>query len=115
MKNTSLEQQGLAPAETSRDQWWRCFFADSEDAQLICSSQGEILDANRNTVQLLGLNRGIISAKPRSIFDFLTGVAAIKLEGWLVQRGKGRRAIGSLTLNCGGKLSHLVDLRFLPR
>jgi len=114
MKNTSLDQQLLAPAETSRDQWWRCFFADSEDAQLICSSQGEILDANRNTVQLLGLNRGVISAKARSVFDFLTGVAAIKLEGWLVQRGKGRRAISSVTLNCEGKLSHLVDLRFLP-
>ena len=114
MKNTSLDQQRLAPAETSRDQWWRCFFADSEDAQLICSSQGEILDANRNTVQLLGLNCGVISAKARSIFDFLTGVAAIKLEGWLVQRGKGRRAISSVTLNCEGKLSHLVDLRFLP-
>jgi PAS domain S-box-containing protein len=113
-ENNQQSQQRFAPAETSRDQWWRCFFADSEDAQLICSSRGEILDANRHTVQLLGLNHGVISANARSIFDFLTGVAAIKLEGWLVQRGKGQRSIGSVTLNCEGKLSHLVDLRFLP-
>ena len=96
-----------------REQWWRCFFEQSEDAQLICSSNGLIVEANRRAAQILGF-----AADPMrrhgSVFDFFTPSVRHKLEDWLRRRHSRSEVLPAISLVAGGYLSYLVDVHVTP-
>ena len=46
LREPTAKSAGLIPAMRGREEWWRCLFEQSEEAQVICSSRGELFRPN---------------------------------------------------------------------
>lgn len=97
-----------------KEQWWRCLFEQSEDALLVCNKNGEVIEANRRSAQLLSLQ--VKSGKSHNflIFNALTAATAARL-GDFFRRGLVRQeTIPGITLICEGQLCLMADLYVTP-
>ena len=99
----------LPPGVSGREEWWRCLFEQSEDAQLICSSRGEIFEANRRACQLFGFAADP-ARRRASVFEFFTPAVGHKLEDWLRRSHHRPEVIPAVSLVGPGYLSYLVDV-----
>ncbi|MEW6158457.1 MAG: PAS domain S-box protein, partial [Verrucomicrobiota bacterium] len=96
----------LAPSVVSRDRWWRCLFEESEDAQVVCTSDGMVVEFNRRAAQLLDLQ----GQYHFNLHRALTGSTSLKLATLLKRTSGGQTVLSSVTLMCGGQLTLIADL-----
>jgi len=100
-------------AVVARDQWWRCLFEASEDAQLVCQTDGAVIEANRRAHQLLGL-RGTLALPAFLLNSFLTPGTAAKLAE-LLARSEGKpETLAAVSVMSHGQLSLVADLLVTP-
>lgn len=109
LREHSVKSAGPIPAMLGREEWWRCLFEQSEDAQVICSSRGEIFEANRRACQLLGFTAEPARRHAR-VFEFFTPAVSHKLEEWLRRPQHRPELIPAVSLVGPGFLSYLVDV-----
>ena len=88
-------------------------FDESEDAQLTCRANGEIVEVNKKAVQLLAIDRSTAS-KAHSVFEFLTPSTTGKFLDSLGQGIQRQQTLNSVTLVREGQPCLLTDLRILP-
>ncbi len=102
-----------AISESSRGQWWTSVFEASEDAQLVCQSDGAVIEANRRAFQLLGFPANL-ELPAHVLPSFLTEGTARKLSE-LLQRSAGRQeTLAAVSLLTQGRLSLVADLQVIP-
>ena len=108
-RERTITPAGPAPGPPGREEWWRCLFEQSEDAQLICSARGEVFEANRKACQLLGFT--VEPARRRAtVFEFFTPNVGHKIEDWLRRHHRRTEVIPAVGLVGPGFLSYLVDV-----
>ena len=95
------------------EQWWRSFFESSEDAQIVCRSDGLAVKINPKAARLLKVDRAAAEGD-FSVFDVLLPPADQKLRESL-QRGCIRPdALHSVALLAGGRQTGMADLELAP-
>ena len=96
-----------------QEQWWRSLFESSEDAQVVCRSDGLVVKMNPKAARLFKMDRA--AAKTDfSVFDFLLPSADDKLRESL-QRGCIRTdGLHSVVLLAGGRQTGMADLELAP-
>ena len=98
----------------ARQDWWRCFFEQAEDAQLVCDAEGLVVEANRRAAQLFGIPSAPGNGEPFSFCQALTASAGRKLRE-LFQTGRsGQEDLTAVTVLCEGQLGFIADLRITP-
>jgi len=101
----------VQPFPKSRERWWRCFFDQSDDAHLVCRSDGTIEEANLRAIHLLGLSNE--KASP-SLFQSLSPENVARASE-LTRRESGRQeTLTTVRLITDGRIVHIVDLQFTP-
>ncbi len=95
------------------EKWWRSFFESSEDAQIVCRSDGLAVKINPKAARLLKLDRAGVEGD-FCVFEVLVSPAGQKLRESL-QRGCIRPdAMHSVTLLTGGRQIGMADLELAP-
>jgi PAS domain S-box-containing protein len=93
--------------------WWRSFFESSEDAQIVCRSDGLVVKINPKAARLLKVNRAAAEGD-FSLFEVLAPPADQKLRE-LLRRGCVRPdALHSVALLMGGRQNGMADLELAP-
>jgi PAS domain S-box-containing protein len=106
------------PSESSvasgrlQEKWWRNFFESSEDAQLVCRSDGLVVEINPKAARLLKMGRA--AEGEFSVLDVLMPPADQRLRESL-RRGCIRPgAMHSVALLAGGQQTGVADLELAP-
>ena len=95
-----------------QEQWWSNFFKLSEDAQVVCRSDGLVVNMNPKAARLFKVDRP--SAKlDLSVFDVLLPPVGRKLREAL-QRSRRADALHSVILLAGGRQTGMADLELAP-
>jgi len=90
------------------EQWWRNFFESSEDAQIVCRSDGIMREINPKAARLLKLDRNAKEAN-YCICDMLLAPAGESLRETL-RHGCGRSdTLHSVSIMAGGRLAGMAD------
>ena len=92
---------------------WHWLFEASEDAQLICTREGRILEANRQAQQLLGLSHPALPVKVH-LHQFLSRPTATRLAELLRRESKRPQTLSSAALEREGRLRLMADLQISP-
>jgi PAS domain S-box-containing protein len=96
-----------------QEQWWRNFFELSEDAQVVCRSDGLVVKINPKAARLFRLDQAA-AKMDFSVFDVLLPPADHKLRE-VLQRGCIRTdALHSVVLLAGGRQTGMADLELAP-
>ncbi|HEV8543470.1 MAG TPA: PAS domain S-box protein [Verrucomicrobiae bacterium] len=94
--------------------WWQAIFEASEDALVVCTRDGGLLECNRRAQKFLEQIQ--LSEKP-SIFEALTAQTTQRLKSILEREGlHGQHAesLSSVSFLPGGHLRMIVDLTISP-
>ena len=95
------------------EKWWHNFFESSEDAQVVCRSDGLAVRINPKAARLLKVDRAEVEGN-FCVFDILASPAGQKLRE-LFQRGCIRPdALHSVTLLADGRQIGMADLELAP-
>ena len=110
-----LDQSGEVFVESRFlvEQWWRSFFESSEDARVVCRSDGLVVKINPKAARLLKLDHTAIEGH-FCIFDVLLPPAGSKLHEAL---GNGRvrtDTLHSVIIMTEGRQSGMTDLELVP-
>jgi PAS domain S-box-containing protein len=92
-----------------RDQWWRWWFEEAEDAQLVCTADGITVEMNRKAAQLLGVSPQA-GLSVFTLFAGLTPAAALKLAELLRKPRNPPTTLSSVILICGSQANLQADL-----
>lgn len=114
MTAASKMQPSNQPAGVSatREEWWRCLFELSEDAQMVCGSSGALVEVNRKAIQLFGFRSD--TEIPAQLSAFFTPETAQKLEAQLGNLAGRQTILTSVPLLCQGRINYLVDVHLTP-
>lgn len=101
------------PAADTHAAWWRSVFDASEDAQIICSSDGRVRDLNRRAAQLFGVTNG--DACHLSILESLSGPTGKRVVEIFERRKRHAETLSAVTLLSSSGFPRLViDLVVTP-
>src|ERR1700733_7511268 len=75
---------GAPPRMGLQAEWWKRVLEGAEDAQFVCSSDGQALDCNRRAQKLLGLS-GPGKCPPDALFSALSPPVARRVAGLLAR------------------------------
>ncbi len=102
-----------ATAEEARGQWWRCLFEASEDAQIVCRTDGAVLELNQRARQLFGLP-DTPKLPGYLLASLLTPTTVRKLTQLLARTAGRQETLPAVSLLCRGQLSLVADLQVTP-
>ena len=101
------------PRDTRSD-WWRSVFEASDDAQVICATNGRIHEINRRGSQLIGLTAATEWVH-HSIFDAVSGVTSKRLAEIFNRAHQQAETLSAVTLlSQAGHVRLIVDLQITP-
>jgi PAS domain S-box-containing protein len=104
---------GRALSRPSLDQWWNSFFEATEDAQVVCRSDGLVVKINSKAERLLKLD-GAATEGHFSIFDVLLPPSGQKLRE-VFRHGHARsNTLHSVLIMAGGRQGGMTDLELVP-
>jgi two-component system, cell cycle sensor histidine kinase and response regulator CckA len=106
-----------APASASaisREDWWRCLFEQTEDAQVVCDVQGRVVEANRRATQLLGIHAVADGQVPYPLLQALTPATGRRVAELLKCQPIVPETLTAITLICEGHLGFIADLQLTP-
>jgi two-component system, cell cycle sensor histidine kinase and response regulator CckA len=95
------------------EKWWRSFFESSEDAQVVCRSDGLAVKINPKAARLLKVD-GAMAEGDFCVFDVLVSPADQKLRESLEHGCLRPDALHSVTLLAGGRQIGMADLELAP-
>jgi len=95
------------------EKWWRSFFESSEDAQVVCRSDGLAVKINPKAARLLKMDRARAEGD-FCVFDILAPPADQKLRELLNHGCIRPDALHSVALLAGGRQSGMADLELAP-
>lgn len=87
--------------------WWHTLFESSEEAQVVCSSDGRIVEYNRNAQFFFEISP---QHAPGSLFEHFTETAGVTLRRILHSKQKTHEQVKSVSFLSSGHLRLLVDL-----
>jgi len=105
--------EGLLESRPYLELWWRSFFESSEDAQVVCRSDGLVVKINPKASRLLKLDRSA-AEEHFSIFEVLLSPAASKLRETLRHANARSDTLHSVGILAGGRQSGMADLELVP-
>lgn len=105
----SAEESGFQP--DSSGQLWRNLFDASQDAQVVCASDGVIQHANQRALRLLKLKQ---PAGGLGLLRFFTGSAAQKAAEYFARRVPQPEVAYSAAVCIDGEHSDPLDVEFSP-
>lgn len=114
MKTAFYSQEpkdAIRPLPPTRERWWRCYFDTSEDAQLVCRTDGTIEEANPRAIHLLSLAPDCLCP---CLFDFLTPHASRQVAAMLRGGRQKQETLTSLRLLIHERVPQMVDLQITP-
>lgn len=91
------------------EQWWRSFFESSEDAQVVCRSDGDTVMINRRAARLLKLDRAAREGY-FTVFEALQPPANQKLRELLQRNSAHCDVLHSVALESGTRQGGMMDL-----
>jgi PAS domain S-box-containing protein len=92
---------------------WRCLFDEAEEPQVICRSDGTVVEINLRASQLLGLTCAEADPNPRLV-DLLAPAAGRRLATALKANPVRAETIAAITVLCSGRIGMIADLHVLP-
>ncbi|MEW6304173.1 MAG: hypothetical protein AB1705_11920, partial [Verrucomicrobiota bacterium] len=107
---TRISEPVPVEAADPRAQWWRCSFERSEDAQLVCRDNGEMVESNRRARELFGL-----SVPHRTcLFDVFTHKVGENLRQLLQRHRPHPETLSGVVLLTQGRLTLFADVIVAP-
>jgi PAS domain S-box-containing protein len=106
-------EEGLAMLCSPLEKWWRSFFEASEDAQVVCRSDGLVVKINPKAARLLKLDRPATEGQ-FSVFEILLSPAGPKLRESLRHGNAHSDTLHSVVILTGGKQNGMADLELVP-
>ncbi len=101
--------KGHSHSTSLQTQWWHSFFESSEDAQVICRSDGVVTRMNPRAAQLLKLKREVMEGH-FCLFNMLMPPAGQKLLAAFHHHHRHSRVLHSVGIFVEGKQHSLADL-----
>jgi PAS domain S-box-containing protein len=91
----------------TRASWWQAIFEASEDALLVCTREGKLLESNRRAQKLL--DRSIL--KPGcNFFEALTATTGARLKALIERDSSRQEVLSSISFVPGANQRLVVDL-----
>lgn len=106
-RNAMLSDAPKPVSGETRASWWQAIFEASEDALLVCTSDGKLKESNRRTQKFF--NTSLLGAEI-SIFDSLTAQTGDRLKAIIERDSQHPEVLSSISFLPGGHLRLIVDL-----
>ena len=115
MLETILEQprEDIVALRPLPHHWWRSFFETSDDAQVVCRSDGLVVSINSKAARLLKLDRPATEGR-FCIFDVLQSPAGPKLREALRHGYTHSDTLHSVAILAGSRQNGMADLELVP-
>jgi PAS domain S-box-containing protein len=115
MRDSSVQQE--SPKRESTDRWWWSLFNASQDAQMICRSDGLVEHINPKAVRLFKIDHkrdGVRNEPVLSIHKILPAAANEKLSWILQNRSAPVETIKAVKVALDNSTGLLMDLEIVP-
>lgn len=91
----------------TRANWWHAIFEASEDALMVSTRDGTVVDANRRAQQFLGTQ---VSPTSRNIYESLTAPTVTRLKSIIERDSHHPEILSSVSFQASGNVRMIVDL-----